>query len=144
MKTWAKRTAWGVWAISAFLGAVMLAVQGWDRARGIRYDEVVTQAVSPNRLLVANVTRKAGFGAITPDQIKVVINEYNQEVRFGSEVVSGSNLSGVALHWDSDDRLVISLPCKRFRSQSYYDRLGNLNDVRIIISNTKDCDGRVA
>ena len=117
----------------AIIGAFWLSANIRQFFFGINYGEIVSKTVSIDSLLTAYVTNESGFGAITPDITRVVISERSESVNDGQYVLHGSNLSGIKLHWINKKRLLIGLPCSRFRSQNYYSTKDYSKNIEIII-----------
>ena len=117
----------------AIFGAFWLSVIIRQFVFGISYGEIISKTVSIDSLLTAYVTDESGFGAITPNITRVVISDRNESVNDGQYVLHGSNLSGIKIRWISNKRLLIELPCSRFRSQNYYSSKNYSKNVEIVI-----------
>ena len=117
----------------AIIGAFWLSANIRQFFFGINYGEIVSKTVSIDSLLTAYVTNESGFGSITPDITRVVISERSESVNDGQYVLHGSNLSDIKLRWINKKRLLIELPCSRFRSQNYYSSKDYSKNIEIVI-----------
>jgi hypothetical protein len=118
---------------------LLMSLSGCAPDEGRLRGDVVQSISSPNGSVVASVT-KTGMGATVPFVYRVYLRQSGSQNN--SELLRADNVSDIRVTWESDQHLVISMPCGSiFQFVNFFDVLDRNGEFNYRIGIRLDTSG---